>query len=173
MLLILLLGNEAAPKLCLTSKDESSSLTLEIPLSLTRCAADSVAHQGASLLLTEPHGAKTGNPIENAHYDSASSVEMPTDECLVESRALVAVPTMGSREALPVVPVQQRLGKSEISQRRVRRPFSVAEVEALVHTVEKLGTGRCVNPNNIMILFEAVQALLLIYQHLFFLGSRC
>lgn len=28
------------------------------------------------------------------------------------------------------------------AQRRIRRPFSVAEVEALVQAVEKLGTGR-------------------------------
>nr|2AJE_A Chain A, telomere repeat-binding protein [Arabidopsis thaliana] len=30
----------------------------------------------------------------------------------------------------------------EDPQRRIRRPFSVAEVEALVQAVEKLGTGR-------------------------------
>ncbi|XP_008777072.1 telomere repeat-binding protein 5-like isoform X2 [Phoenix dactylifera] len=56
------------------------------------------------------------------------------------SRALVAVPAM-SIEALSMVPLHQpRL--SELTQRRIRRPFSVSEVEALVHAVEKLGTGR-------------------------------
>ncbi|KAL1208493.1 Telomere repeat-binding protein 1 [Cardamine amara subsp. amara] len=32
--------------------------------------------------------------------------------------------------------------QQQTAQRRIRRPFSVAEVEALVHAVEKLGTGR-------------------------------
>ncbi|EPS62631.1 hypothetical protein M569_12160 [Genlisea aurea] len=32
--------------------------------------------------------------------------------------------------------------RSESAQRRIRRPFTVAEVEALVQAVEKLGTGR-------------------------------
>ncbi|KAF5792768.1 putative transcription regulator Homeodomain-LIKE family [Helianthus annuus] len=31
---------------------------------------------------------------------------------------------------------------AEVAQRRIRRPFSVFEVEALVKVVEKLGTGR-------------------------------
>jgi len=37
----------------------------------------------------------------------------------------------------------------EQGQRRIRRPFSVAEVEALVLAVEKLGTGRynCLFPS--------------------------
>lgn len=92
---------------------------------------------------------------------------MPVDECLVESRALVAAPSMSSREALPVVPVKERLGK-----RRVHRPFSVAEIETVVQAVEKLGTGRCASLNSFIIIFEAVQTFLLICQHIFFgLGS--
>jgi hypothetical protein len=30
----------------------------------------------------------------------------------------------------------------EFGQRRIRRPFTVSEVEALVQAVERLGTGR-------------------------------
>ncbi|KAL2940466.1 Telomere repeat-binding protein 4 [Bienertia sinuspersici] len=45
-------------------------------------------------------------------------------------------------DALAVVPVNQRSKRSDIGQRRTRRPFSVNEVEALVRAVEKLGTGR-------------------------------
>lgn len=43
-----------------------------------------------------------------------------------------------------MVPLRNKPKRSEATQRRVRRPFSVAEVEALVQAVEKLGTGRCV-----------------------------
>lgn len=67
---------------------------------------------------------------------------MLIDQSLPECRALVPVPAM-SVEALAVVPVNQKISrKSELAQRRTRRPFSVSEVEALVHAVEVLGTGR-------------------------------
>lgn len=53
------------------------------------------------------------------------------------SRALVAM-NVGP---LSVVPIKKSKG-AEVAQRRIRRPFSVSEVEALVEAVEKLGTGR-------------------------------
>lgn len=57
------------------------------------------------------------------------------------SKALVPVsPT--KLESLDVVPLNSKSKKSELSQRRTRRPFSVGEVEALVEAVERLGTGR-------------------------------
>ena len=59
-----------------------------------------------------------------------------------DTKAIVAVPAM-SMEALAVVPLNQKTRRSELVQRRTRRPFSVSEVEALVHAVEELGTGRC------------------------------
>ncbi|CAH9103881.1 unnamed protein product [Cuscuta epithymum] len=59
-----------------------------------------------------------------------------------ESRALVAVQPMDG-EVLAAVPVNHKSSRrSELSQRRARRPFSVSEVEALVEAVEQLGTGR-------------------------------
>ena len=64
-----------------------------------------------------------------------------SDNNMSNSKALVPVPE-ASAEALAVVPVNQRTKRSEIGQRRTRRPFSVSEVEALVQAVEKLGTGR-------------------------------
>lgn len=57
-----------------------------------------------------------------------------------ESKALVPVPSM-KHDALAVVPMRKSK-RSESTQRRIRRPFTVAEVEALVQAVEKLGTGR-------------------------------
>ncbi|GJZ03381.1 telomere repeat-binding protein 5-like protein isoform X1 [Tanacetum coccineum] len=58
----------------------------------------------------------------------------------VDSRALVTVPSMNAG-ALAVGPVR-KFKRAELGQRRIRRPFSVSEVEALVEAVERLGTGR-------------------------------
>lgn len=42
-----------------------------------------------------------------------------------------------------VVPVCMKpASQPEMGQRRIRRPFTVSEVEALVQAVERLGTGR-------------------------------
>lgn len=114
------------------------------------------------MLVTEPHGTNSGKHIENDCHDSHAPIEMSIDDCLVDSRALAVVPNTNNGEALPEVLVQQQLGNSEVSQRRARRPFSVAEVEALVQAVEKLGTGRYANSNNYMILVKAVQSFLFI-----------
>ncbi|RWW79302.1 hypothetical protein BHE74_00012417 [Ensete ventricosum] len=85
---------------------------------------------------------------ETSNYESDhDSVPSPTDaasspeKTKANSLALVAVPPMDT-EALAMVPLRNKPKRSEATQRRVRRPFSVAEVEALVQAVEKLGTGR-------------------------------
>ncbi|XP_027347171.1 telomere repeat-binding protein 5-like isoform X2 [Abrus precatorius] len=56
-------------------------------------------------------------------------------------KELVTVPEI-DKEELAMVPVLQKPKRSEVIQRRIRRPFSVEEVEALVQAVEKMGTGR-------------------------------
>ncbi|EXB42363.1 hypothetical protein L484_021955 [Morus notabilis] len=58
-----------------------------------------------------------------------------------ESKALVTVLKFGM-EAFAVVPLRRKLGHHECVQCRIRRPFTVSEVEALVRAVEKLRTGR-------------------------------
>nr|CAB3501266.1 unnamed protein product [Digitaria exilis] len=63
------------------------------------------------------------------------------DKVSTNSRALVPVPSTDPN-AGAVVPVNKSKRSPEQGQRRIRRPFSVAEVEALVLAVEKLGTGR-------------------------------
>ncbi|XP_022755781.1 telomere repeat-binding protein 5-like isoform X2 [Durio zibethinus] len=87
----------------------------------------------------EPHMLNLGNFVESDH-DSAPT-DMSLGKNLTDSKALVAVPAM-SVEALAAVPAHRKSKRSEVVQRRIRRPFSVAEVEALVQAVEKLGTGR-------------------------------
>lgn len=75
--------------------------------------------------------------LELVPYQSDISVDEPSSD----SRALVPLPALGV-EALAVVPLNQKPKRTELAQRRTRRPFSVTEVEALVQAVEELGTGR-------------------------------
>lgn len=69
-----------------------------------------------------------------------SLVEMPAQETSASSQAIVPVASP-NLEALAIVPLCKSK-RSDIGQRRIRRPFSIAEVEALVEAVEHLGTGR-------------------------------
>lgn len=71
-----------------------------------------------------------------------SLADIITGNNLPETQAVVAFPSCRT-EALAVVPFHRK-SHSEYVQRRIRRPFSVSEVEALVQAVEKLGTGRFV-----------------------------
>uniref|UniRef100_K4A6Y5 Ubiquitin-like domain-containing protein n=1 Tax=Setaria italica TaxID=4555 RepID=K4A6Y5_SETIT len=82
----------------------------------------------------------------NYHGSDHDSVQSPggfssPDKVSTNSRALVPVPP-ADPNAGAVVPVNKSKRSPEQGQRRIRRPFSVAEVEALVLAVEKLGTGR-------------------------------
>lgn len=80
---------------------------------------------------------------QGSDHDSVHSprgVSSP-DKVSTNSRALVPVPP-ADPNAGAVVPVNKSKRSPEQGQRRIRRPFSVAEVEALVLAVEKLGTGR-------------------------------
>ncbi|GAB2274391.1 hypothetical protein Dimus_009157 [Dionaea muscipula] len=91
------------------------------------------------------------NPVgacAESDHDSApspSAAEISTEKkSTVNSRDLVTVAAANAKPLAAVVPIfhQKSNKRSEIGQRRIRRPFSVFEVEALVQAVEKLGTGR-------------------------------
>ncbi|KAG2552960.1 hypothetical protein PVAP13_9KG492600 [Panicum virgatum] len=79
-----------------------------------------------------------GSDHDSVH--SPGGVSSP-DKVSTNSRALVPV-APADPNAGAVVPVNKSKRSPEQGQRRIRRPFSVAEVEALVLAVEKLGTGR-------------------------------
>ncbi|XP_059626594.1 telomere repeat-binding protein 5-like isoform X2 [Cornus florida] len=100
----------------------------------------SVVKEGNYDAPLDPPVANFGNFIESDHDSAPSPPAMSIDKSTTDSRALVAVPAMNV-EALTVVPMRKSK-RSEVAQRRIRRPFSVSEVEALVQAVEKLGTGR-------------------------------
>lgn len=82
------------------------------------------------------------SPDENMSSPEKNSNSKDSDTG-TESNAMV-VHKMEMEEAFAMVPARKTKRVEPIGQRRIRRPFSVAEVEALVHAVEKLGTGRCV-----------------------------
>lgn len=91
---------------------------------------------------SSPSVTTTSNNIENhLKLVASSSDNTISDDPSPDSKALVPVSAVES-EALAVVPIQRKSSRSETVQRRIRRPFSVAEVEALVQAVEILGTGR-------------------------------
>ncbi|XP_030965853.1 telomere repeat-binding protein 5-like isoform X1 [Quercus lobata] len=128
------------PPLC--PRDSSCMLPCDAPQPLTRYPLDStVVHQGDSHASPEPHAANLGTFIESDHDSAPSPTDTSVDKSTTDSKALVAVSAMDV-DTLAVVPVHRKLKRSEMAQRRIRRPFSVTEVEALVQAVEKLGTGR-------------------------------
>uniref|UniRef100_A0A0R0HH12 Uncharacterized protein n=1 Tax=Glycine max TaxID=3847 RepID=A0A0R0HH12_SOYBN len=96
--------------------------------------------QGNSDMLPEHQVTSLGRHFESDHDSAPSPVNVSVDKNMKDSKELVTVPEMD--EELAMVPVHQKPKRSEIVQRRIRRPFSVDEVEALVQAVEKLGTGR-------------------------------
>lgn len=93
---------------------------------------------------SQPLFTSTPNCAESDRDSIHSPADYPSPDSdkNSNSRAIVPVPPVNA-EALAVVPLRKSR-RSELAQRRIRRPFSVSEVEALVQAVEKLGTGRCV-----------------------------
>ncbi|ESQ41334.1 hypothetical protein EUTSA_v10012893mg [Eutrema salsugineum] len=88
------------------------------------------------------HVINSENCMENNQELVPYQSDISADEQVsLDSRALVPVSALESK-ALAIVPVNEKPKRTDLSQRRTRRPFSVTEVEALVHAVEELGTGR-------------------------------
>jgi len=130
---------QTSPPMC--SDDLPPLLTCDSSQLLTSSPGNPVLESGISDPLTDPLPlTNSGNHIES-NNDTVSSHIDTTDKTTPDSKALVALPAM-SMEALAVAPLNQKTRHSELVQRRTRRPFSVSEVEALVHAVEELGTGR-------------------------------
>ncbi|XP_022964875.1 telomere repeat-binding protein 5-like [Cucurbita moschata] len=134
--------NPSRTPLALCQEDSPCILPCDAPEPLTRYSPDASAdHPGSSNVLPEPHGDSLGHFIESDHDSAPSPTNTSNHKSTTDSKALVNVPAM-TVEALTIVPMHRKSKRSEVAQRRIRRPFSVAEVEALVQAVEKLGTGR-------------------------------
>ncbi|OVA17848.1 SANT/Myb domain [Macleaya cordata] len=128
-----------APSLC--PKDPPFLVPCDTPQPLARYPTSPALDPGISDASPDPPMINMANSVESDHDSVPSPTDMSIDKNTPDSRALVAVPAM-SVEALAVVPLHRKSRRSELVQRRIRRPFSVTEVEALVQAVEKLGTGR-------------------------------
>ncbi|XP_029128743.1 telomere repeat-binding protein 2 isoform X4 [Cajanus cajan] len=127
----------ATDSLCVPSADMPQPL-------IGYTSSPAVIHQRIqcfSNMLAEHQIAGLGNLVESDHDSAPSPINTSGEKKFKDSKELINVPEMGM-EALAVIPVHQKSKRTEIAQRRIRRPFSVAEVEALVQAVEKLGTGR-------------------------------
>ncbi|CAH1445304.1 unnamed protein product [Lactuca virosa] len=76
---------------------------------------------------------------KNQEMIATSAANSSLDYHVDENQEFVPLQTELLKEGMSRV---QLTKKCEASQRRIRRPFSVSEVEALVEAVETLGTGR-------------------------------
>ncbi|XP_074289990.1 telomere repeat-binding protein 2-like [Silene latifolia] len=125
---------------------ESNSLVLsrvssDLPQAESRCPINKVIHQGSSHISADHVAANLSNFMESDHDSAPSPADLSAEEGTVGPRALVALPE-GTPQALSMVHPHLKSKCSDMGPRRIRRPFSVSEVEALVLAVEKLGTGR-------------------------------
>ncbi|XP_071706499.1 telomere repeat-binding protein 4-like [Rutidosis leptorrhynchoides] len=93
-------------------------------------------------LTSSPQSTNLDKQVEKNQESKPLTTEVSTEEIMENSKAIVPTTPLYP-EALSIVTMNHKLSKrSELSQRRTRRPFSVSEVEALVEAVETLGTGR-------------------------------
>ncbi|OWM87479.1 hypothetical protein CDL15_Pgr022590 [Punica granatum] len=134
------------PPTNIAPKDSPCTLPCRAPQQLTGSLEKPIADMGlgASDPASDPANLTDmcNNNVDNSHELIVSSnPNIATDTPQLESRAIVPLPET-NLEPLAIVPANQKNKRTELSQRRIRRPFSVSEVEALVQAVEELGTGR-------------------------------
>lgn len=126
----------------IASEDVPVTVPYDMPELLTSSPEDYISDPGVSDVPSNPAPlANSSNDVDTNPESISLHSDISSDKKMSDSRALVPVPAM-PLEPLAVVPVSQKNKRSELSQRRIRRPFSVSEVEALVQAVEELGTGR-------------------------------
>ncbi|KAJ6311759.1 hypothetical protein OIU77_013503 [Salix suchowensis] len=131
---------QVPPSLC--TEDPLPLLPCDTSQLISRSPTTPIVDSGISDTLPDPAPlTNLDTNIESNRESVSSHADIVTDNTLSDSRALVAVPPVNAEE-LAMVPLNQKSKRSELVQRRTRRPFSVSEVEALVHAVEELGTGR-------------------------------
>ncbi|XP_027342541.1 telomere repeat-binding protein 2-like [Abrus precatorius] len=136
-------SSQNLPPACATDSLHAHSADLPQPL-IGYLSSPAVIHQKSQGFLDmsgEHQVTSLGNLVESDHDSAPSPINNLVEKKVTDSKELITIPEMRV-EALAVLPVHQKSKRNEIAQRRIRRPFSVAEVEALVQAVEKLGTGR-------------------------------
>ncbi|CAI0393081.1 unnamed protein product [Linum tenue] len=126
------------------SGDFTSTVSRQTPHPLSRYwHTPSAVHQGTSAASPEPQTVNVGNLVESDHDSAPSPTDHLIDQSTNDPKAQVAAPALnGTAGALSVISANRKSKQAEMAQRRIRRPFSVTEVEALVQAVEQIGTGR-------------------------------
>ncbi|KAH0936868.1 hypothetical protein HID58_004329 [Brassica napus] len=119
----------------------SESHVISTPTDSTNLSERSLDSRIPFHLQDADHVISSENCVENNQELVPYQSDISADEPSSDSRALVLVSAL-EPEALAIVPLNEKSKRTELSQRRTRRPFSVTEVEALVAAVEELGTGR-------------------------------
>lgn len=126
----------------IASEDVPLTVPYDMPELLTSSPENYISDPGVSDVPSDPPPlTNSSNDVDTNPESISLHSDVSSDKKMSDSRALVPVPAM-PLEPLAIVPVNQKNKRSELSQRRIRRPFSVSEVEALVEAVEELGTGR-------------------------------
>ncbi|KAK4782906.1 hypothetical protein SAY86_007280 [Trapa natans] len=136
--------NLTQPHPSILGQDSASTLPRNVPGQLTGSLDKHISDSGVCDSASNPANLTSvcNNIVDSTHELTVSSnPDIATDKPLSESRTLVPVPEI-NLEPLAIVLANQKCKRPELSQRRIRRPFSVSEVEALVQAVEQLGTGR-------------------------------
>ncbi|KAJ4872990.1 Telomere repeat-binding protein 3 [Raphanus sativus] len=110
-----------------------------VPIDPTNLSERSAAPPTLDTKPPQADDVDNNNHLELVPYQK--EITVGEEEPSSDTRAIVPLPAL-EVEALAVVPLSQKPKRTELAQRRTRRPFSVTEVEALVQAVEELGTGR-------------------------------
>ncbi|KAF6150337.1 hypothetical protein GIB67_034036 [Kingdonia uniflora] len=109
------------------------------PLFLLPCSTSHSVTRYSALPSANPAISDTSPTLQvNKLSNFIEKINDPISRNNPDSTAMVTM----SAEALAVDHVDRKCRQSELVHRRIRRPFTVSEVEALVQAVEKLGTGR-------------------------------
>ncbi|KAF6151130.1 hypothetical protein GIB67_002382 [Kingdonia uniflora] len=109
------------------------------PLFLLPCSTSHLVTRYSALPSANPAISDTSPTLQVNKLNNF--IEKINDLISQKNPDSTAMVTM-SAEALAVGHVDGKCRQSELVHHRIRRPFIVSEVEALVHAVEKLGTGR-------------------------------
>ncbi|XXG54567.1 hypothetical protein AAC387_Pa03g2414 [Persea americana] len=129
------------PPLSQLSEDPQCLLPCDSTQPVTRNPLVPASDPGVSEAFPDSPVTNSGNSTESNHDSVSFPADTSPEKSTPDSKALVSIPAT-SLEALAMVPLHRKSKRSEVVQRRIRRPFSVSEVEALVQAVERLGTGR-------------------------------
>ncbi|XP_002985917.2 telomere repeat-binding protein 5 isoform X2 [Selaginella moellendorffii] len=135
-----------------STQQQEPDATANVSVPTTSLGPAPEQHNDASAVPTmKPEGDLDDQAKQN-ESDSTSTLSQatPYKPRVLDAKAIILHPAVGvgvgvengGAQGLALVPMRPKSHSLEIHKRRIRRPFSVGEVESLVQAVEQLGTGR-------------------------------